>query len=113
MAGRLSTDWFVVYVQTASETPERIDSETQRHLLANINLAHELGAEVVRLEGDDVVEVLLNFSKTHGVKHIIVGRSQEARWRQLLGISTMDRLIRESEGFDLHLISFGDSTEHP
>lgn len=108
LAGRLSTDWFVVYVQTPAEAPERIDSEAQRHLLANINLAHELGAEVVRLEGEDVVETLLNFARTHGVKHLIVGRSQEARWRQWLGISYMHRLIQGSSGFDLHLVSFGD-----
>ena len=51
MAGRLSGDWFVVYVETPSEAPDRIDSEAQRHLLANIELARELGAEVVRLAG--------------------------------------------------------------
>ncbi|HXZ84488.1 MAG TPA: hypothetical protein VEI82_03260, partial [Myxococcota bacterium] len=35
MAGRLNNDWFVVYVETPGESPERIDSEAQRHLLAN------------------------------------------------------------------------------
>jgi two-component system sensor histidine kinase KdpD len=109
LAGRLSTDWFVVYVQTAAESPERINSEAQRHLLANINLAHELGAEVVRLEGDAVVETLLNFAKTHDIKHIILGRSQESRWRQWLGVSTMHRLIQRAAGFDLHLVSFDEA----
>ena len=33
MAGRLTTDWFVVYVETPREAPDRIDSEAQRHLL--------------------------------------------------------------------------------
>src|SRR5262245_2817504 len=44
MAGRLSSDWFVVYVETPREAPNRIDAEAQRHLLANIELARELGA---------------------------------------------------------------------
>ena len=51
MAGRLNTDWFVVYVETPGEAPDRIDAEAQRHLLANIERARELGAEVVRLQG--------------------------------------------------------------
>ena len=50
MAGRLNTDWYVVYVETPREAPERIDSEAQRHLLGNIEKARELGAEVVRLK---------------------------------------------------------------
>ena len=53
MAGRLNTDWFVVYVETPGEAPDRIDSEAQRHLLDNIERARELGAEVVRLQADD------------------------------------------------------------
>src|SRR5712692_8450150 len=31
MAGRLSTDWFVVYVETPREAPHLIDAEAQRH----------------------------------------------------------------------------------
>ncbi len=53
MAGRLNTDWYVVYVETPREAPERIDSEAQRHLHANIARAKELGGEVVRLQSDD------------------------------------------------------------
>src|SRR5256885_7672922 len=53
MAGRLNTDWFVVYVETPQEAPNLIDSEAQRHLLANVEKARELGAEVVRLKSDE------------------------------------------------------------
>ncbi len=75
MAGRLNTDWFVVYVETPREAPDRIDAEAQRHLLANIESARELGAEVVRLKADDPVAALLDFARSHGVGQIIVGRS--------------------------------------
>jgi two-component system sensor histidine kinase KdpD len=105
MAGRYSTDWFMVYVQTPEEAPDRIDAEAQRHLLANIQMAKELGAEVVRLEGADPVATLIDFARSHGVAHIIIGRSHEAWWRQLLGRSVMLRMVREASGFDLHLLS--------
>src|SRR5262249_52368884 len=80
MAGRLSTDWFVVYVETPSESPERIDSEVQRHLHDNIHQARELGAEVVRLQSRDPVAALLDFARSHGVGHIIIGRSHQPWW---------------------------------
>src|SRR5262249_56762891 len=67
MAGRLSSDWFVVYVETPGEAPERIDAEVQRHLHDNIQAAKEQGAEVVRLQGSDPVACLLDFARSHGV----------------------------------------------
>ena len=98
MAGRLNTDWFVVYVETPEEAPDRIDAEAQRHLLDNIEKARELGAEVVRLQGADPVAALLDFARSHGVGHIIIGRSHQPWWRQLLGRSVPMRLVREADG---------------
>ncbi len=43
IAGRLNTDWFVVYVETPAEAPNLIDAEAQRHLFANIEKASEPG----------------------------------------------------------------------
>jgi two-component system sensor histidine kinase KdpD len=106
MAGRLNTDWFVVYVETPNEAPHVIDSEAQRHLLANIELAKELGAEVVRLKGKDPVAALLDFARSHGVGHIMVGRSRQPWWKRWVGRGSDARLLREGEGFDLHVVSF-------
>ncbi|HWE23084.1 MAG TPA: universal stress protein [Myxococcales bacterium] len=108
MAGRLNTDWYVVYVETPEEAPNLIDSEAQRHLLANIEKAKELGAEVVRLKATDPAAALLDFARTHGVAQIIVGRSLEAWWKQVLRGSVVTRLLREGNEFDLHVVAFVD-----
>ena len=108
MAGRLNTDWYVVYVETPEEAPNLIDSEAQRHLLANIEKAKELGAEVVRLKAVDPAAALLDFAKTHGVAFIIVGRSLEPWWKQVLRGSVVTRLLREGDEFDLQVVSFVD-----
>jgi two-component system sensor histidine kinase KdpD len=105
MAGRLNTDWLVVYVETPEESPESIDSEAQRHLLANMEKARELGAEVVRLKAKDPVTALLDFAHSHRVSDLIIGRSAEPWWRQLAGRSVLQRLVREAAGLDLHVIS--------
>ncbi len=106
MAGRLNTDWFVVYVETPREAPHLIDAEAQRHLLTNIERARELGAEVVRLKSADPVGALLDFARSHGVGHIIVGRSHQPWWRRMLGKASDVRLLREGAGFDVHVVSF-------
>ncbi|MEO7730642.1 MAG: universal stress protein [Kofleriaceae bacterium] len=105
MAGRLSGDWFVVYVETPNEAPDRIDAEAQRHLLANIALARELGAEVARLQARDPATALIDFARSHGVGHVVIGRSHQPWWRQLLGRSVPLRLLREARDVDIHIVS--------
>ncbi|HWN68508.1 MAG TPA: universal stress protein [Haliangium sp.] len=107
-AGRLNTDWFVVYVETPDEAPSRIDAEAQRHLLANIERARELGAEVVRLQARDPVPAIIDFARSHGVGTIIIGRSHRPWWRQLFGRSIPIRLVNQSAGFDVHIVSLTD-----
>ncbi|MFL5367689.1 MAG: sensor protein KdpD [Myxococcales bacterium] len=104
-AGRLNTDWCVVYVETPNEAPHLIDAEAQRHLLANIEKAKELGAEVVRLKSPDPAGAILDFARTHGIANIIVGRSQQPWWKQVLAGSVVMRLLREGAEFDLHVIA--------
>jgi two-component system sensor histidine kinase KdpD len=107
-AGRLNTDWFVVYVETPQEAPDRIDAEAQRHLLANIERARDLGAEVVRLQARDPVPAIIDFARSHGIGTIIIGRSHQPWWRQLFGRSIPIRLVHEAAGFDIHIVSLND-----
>jgi len=104
-AGRLNTDWFVVYVETPNEAPDRIDAEAQRHLLANIAGARALGAEVVRIKGEDPVRTIVDFARAHDVGLIVIGRSHQPWWRQMLGRSVPLRLVKEAHGIDLHIVA--------
>jgi len=104
-AGRLSSDWFVVFVETPKESPEQIDAEAQRHLLTNTDLARELGAEVVRLRAPDPVDAILEVARSHGVGHLVVGRSHRPTWKQILGRAVPMRLIREAQGLDVHVVA--------
>jgi two-component system sensor histidine kinase KdpD len=103
LAGKLNTDWFVVYVETPKEAPHLIDAESQRHLLANIEKARELGAEVVRLKGQEIVAALLDFARSHGVGQIVLGRSRDRWWNDLVGRSVIARILREGGEFDVYV----------
>lgn len=109
VAGRLNTDWFVVYVETPGESPERIDSEAQRHLLENIERARALGAEVVRLRAADPVAALLDFARGHNVGLLLVGRSHQRGWRRLLGHTIDLRLVREASDLDVQVVALGEA----
>jgi two-component system sensor histidine kinase KdpD len=104
LAGRLNTDWYVVYVEAPDEAPEKIDSATQRILHTNIQKARELGAEVVQLRGKDVVTTLLDFARSHAVFHILIGRTHSSFLRHLMRGDFVRRMVQEADDFDLHII---------
>jgi two-component system sensor histidine kinase KdpD len=106
IAGRLNSDWYCVYVQTPEERADRIDSTVQRTLVSNIQLAQTMGAEVVKLEGDDVADALCRFAAKKGVSLLIVGQSKRSRIQHLLKGSIVDRLVHNTQGLDVLVVSF-------
>jgi len=111
IAGRLNTDWFCVYVQLPEERADRIDSTLQRHLVENIQLAQSLGAEVVKLEGRDVAQTLVQFAAERGVTLAIVGETRRSRWYRLRRGSIVDRLMSGRRGLDVLVVSGADDAE--
>ena len=106
IAGRLHSDWYCVYVQTSDERADRIDSTVQRTLVDNIQLAQTMGAEVVKLEGDDVVVTLYRFALKKGVTLVIVGQSKRPRLYYLRKGSVVEGLVNNNEGLDVLVLSF-------
>jgi len=104
LAGGLNSKWFVVYVRTPNEAPERIDSKSLRSLTDNIRLAKELGAEVVRLEGNDVVVALAEFARSKGITHAVFGRTGQSRWRERLRGSVLNEFMRAVPEVDVVVV---------
>ncbi len=105
IAGRLNSDWYCVYVQTPAEAADKIDTSLQRHLVDNIQLAQSLGAEVVKLQGDDVPETLLRFAAERGVTLAMVGQTRKSRWYRFTRGSVVDRLLAKRGGLDVLVVS--------
>jgi two-component system sensor histidine kinase KdpD len=101
LAGRLNRNWYAVYVQTAVESPTKIDAETQRVLSNALTLAQQLGATVFTYKGEDVVKTILQFAREYRVGHIVVGRSGRKLplWKRLSSQATLvQRLVEEAKG---------------
>jgi two-component system sensor histidine kinase KdpD len=111
IAGRLNSDWFCVYVQTPGERADRIDSTLQRHLVDNIQLAQSLGAEVVKLAGEDVSAALIRFAAERGVTLAIVGETRRSRWYRLRRGSIVERLMSAHTGLDVLVVSGAEESE--
>jgi len=105
IAGRLNRDWYCVYVQTPAESPERIDATVQRKLVENIQRAQAMGAEVDKVQSENVSGALLRFAREKGVTLIIVGQSRRGWWQRLTRQPVIDSLVGNSDGIDVLVVS--------
>ncbi len=74
LAALYNSKWFVVYVQSEKEKPEKINPKTQRYLLNNFKLAAELGAEVEEIKNNDVAKSIVEFAMKKEAALIIIGK---------------------------------------
>jgi two-component system sensor histidine kinase KdpD len=95
IAGRLGTPWYAVYVETPREAPGHISPKDAKQLAANIALAEQLGATVVRVRADRPSDGLVAFAQREGITHVIFGQSARSRWEILTRGSTLNRFLQD------------------
>jgi two-component system, OmpR family, sensor histidine kinase KdpD len=105
IAGRLNADLYAVHVETPGESVRKISTANFRALLDNINLAADLGAEVVWLKGNDVLKCLLDFALENKITQIIVGRTHYNIWNRFFHPSLTNALINRATHFDVVIVS--------
>jgi two-component system sensor histidine kinase KdpD len=104
IAGRLSSDWFAVYVETPREELGRIKPEDYAALQENISFAEELGAKVVRLKARKVADALIDFARREGVTHVVFGQTSRSRLDILLHGSVINRFLKEARDATVQVV---------
>lgn len=104
LAGKLNTDWFVVYVETPNDRPEIIDSQIQRYLYSDIQLVKELGGNFVHLKSHDRYKGWMNFAEEERIRHVVLPIVQVKWWDSLFNKNIMQMVI-EKDKYDIHLIN--------
>ncbi len=90
MAGRMNAKWIVAYVEHSStKQTEAVDATLRESFM----LARSLGATVVQLHGEHVADTLINFARSEGATHIVIGATQRAFWKRLLSRSVVSELL--------------------
>jgi two-component system sensor histidine kinase KdpD len=77
---------------------------TEQALREYMELAQDLGAEVLRIEGNDIAAQLAFIARERHVTHLVLGAPEQPRWRELLFGSVVNRLLREPMRADIHIV---------
>lgn len=104
LASYYHADWFVLYVQTPNERADKINLAAQRHLINNLKLATELGAEVLRVQNANVSEVIVEQAKEKEVTTICMGKPHISLFRIILRTNLFNQLLKNLSANDIDLI---------
>jgi two-component system, OmpR family, sensor histidine kinase KdpD len=97
-AARFHCDVVALYVRSPHSSED--EHRTMEEKLAQ---ARASGARVDVVEGDDPVESIVQYARSHGVTQIFVGHSMKKDWRARLWGTSVSRLIRAAEGMDVRV----------
>lgn len=96
--------WIALHVNTDKQAT--ISSETDYTTMA-LQLAEELGGEVVTMAAGDIIGEILDFSKSRNVSHIIVGKPPKKKWFKLKDPFAIE-LYKRSNTIKVILVPTGD-----
>lgn len=98
----LNAEWYVAFTETPQHS---LQNEKDRIVLQrNMNSAEELGAKVVTLIGDSIVDSILEFAQKNNITKIIVSKPLYHPLNEFFNRSFVNQLIRKSGAIDIYVV---------
>ncbi len=104
LAGYYNARWWVLYVQTPAESPDKIPLAAQRHLLNHFKLAIESGAEVLRVEGASAAEAILEKAVEMDITTVCLGKPHLSIWQIIWNTGMFNRLLKTLGDRDIDIV---------
>jgi len=99
--------WYVLYVQTPSESADKIALDKQRYLINNFKLATELGAEIIKVESSSVAKAITEQAELRDISTICIGKPHLSLWKIILATNVFNELLEKLSltNIDLAILS--------
>ena len=104
LASFYQSRWYVLYVQTPAEGPDRIKLDVQRHLINNLKLATELGAEVIQVKGANIPRCIVETAEERKITTICIGKPHINLIRIILRTNLFNEMLNKLSQSDTDLI---------
>jgi two-component system sensor histidine kinase KdpD len=103
-AARIARGGGHLYVLHVEPTDEQEPAGVRQGVEAAEELGRLLGATVLR-RGGEVAATIVEVAHDLAVNHIVLGESHRPRWKELLGLSIIAHILRDTDGVDIHIIA--------
>ena len=104
LAGYYNAQWYVLYVETPKEDPNKIPLDKQRHLINNFKLATELGAEVIRLKNIKVATAITQVAEEKNITTVCIGKPTLSLFEIIIATNVFNQLLKKLSNNNIDLI---------
>ena len=104
LASYYNSEWYILYVQTPKEDPDKIPLASQRHLINNFKLATELGAEVINVKDESIANAIVRVAEEKKVSTICVGKPHINLMKVILSTAVFNQLLNKLSQSDIDII---------
>jgi two-component system sensor histidine kinase KdpD len=105
----MDAPWTVAHVERPNQKPP--SPTALARLSEALKIAEQLGGSTVVLTGDDVVASVMDYARRNNVTQIVIGKSRDSRWRELMGLSLATAMLRQARGAAVHVVTEGAEGE--
>ena len=77
------------------------------------DLARDLGAHTHEVKGVDVASEIVDFVVVHHATFIVLGQSVRSRYEEITRGSIVTRVMRETQGMDVVIVSDRETGQRP
>ncbi len=107
LANFYNCKWYVLYVQTPKENPDKIALVRQRHLINNFKLATEMGAEIIKVNSNSVAKTIIEQAVEREVTTVCIGRPRINLLKLILATNIFNDLMNKltSNKIDIAILS--------
>ncbi len=104
LASYYNGSWYVLYVETPAESPNKIALDKQRHLINNFKLATQLGAEVIKVEHDSITDAILEVVERKSITTVCIGKPHFNLFKVILSTTIFRRLLNSLSASNVDLV---------
>ena len=107
LANYYNSKWYVLYVQVPKESADKIALDKQRHLINNFKLATESGAEIIKVESNNIAKAIIEQCDERNITTICIGKPHINLFKVIMATNVFNDLLKNlsKQHIDLVILS--------
>ena len=108
IAQKYKCEFYVISIEQKSFFSNGFTPEEVKIIEKHEELAKSLGAEIVRIQGKNIVKEILKFSEEKRITQIVLGHSKRNKLNTFFKGSIINKIIEHSKGVEIRIIPWAE-----
>ena len=104
LASYYRSKWYILYVQTANESSDKINLASQRHLINNMKLASQLGGEVIKIKSSNIAKTIWETAEKYNATTICIGKPHFKFYQLVMRTAVFTQLLNKMSKTNIDLV---------